>query len=72
VIDLADARTNRLLWRGQSSTNVDRIVDNQQWLEEYIDKAVAKIFDRLPRSPRIAHVDGDRTSHGMGALPRSR
>ena len=48
LIQLVDARTNQLLWRGWSKANVDRIVDNQPWLEEHIDETVAKIFERLP------------------------
>jgi hypothetical protein len=48
VIDLVDARTSDLLWRGWSNTNIDRIVDNQQWLEAHIDDTVAKILERLP------------------------
>ena len=50
VIDLVDAPTGDLLWRGWSTANIDRIVDNQQWLEEHIDETVAKIFERLPSS----------------------
>jgi len=48
MIDLVDARTNDLLWRGWSQSNIDGIVDNQRWLEEQIDETVAKIFERLP------------------------
>ena len=48
LVQLVDARTNQLLWRGWSRANVDRIVDHQQWLEEHIDETVAKIFERLP------------------------
>jgi uncharacterized protein DUF4136 len=53
VIDLVDARTDDLLWRGWSRANIDRLIDNQQWLEEHIDETVAKIFERLP-SPLVA------------------
>jgi hypothetical protein len=48
MIDLVDARTNDLLWRGWSQSNIDGIVDNQRSLEEQIDETVAKIFERLP------------------------
>jgi hypothetical protein len=48
MIDLVDARTSDLLWRGWSQSNIDGIVDNQRWLEDQIDETVAKIFERLP------------------------
>lgn len=51
VIDLVDARTNRLLWRGWAEDAVDRVIDDQDWLEEKIDEAVRRILDRLPRRP---------------------
>ena len=53
VIDLVDARTNNLLWRGWSESNVDGVVDNQRWLEERVDETVADIFRRFP-SRRVA------------------
>lgn len=52
VIDLVDARTNSLLWRGWVEANVDGVVDNQDWMEEQIDEAVLRIFERLPRRSR--------------------
>ena len=52
VIDLVDAPTSDLLWRGWSTANIDRLIDNQQWFEEHIDETVAKIFARLSRPRR--------------------
>ena len=52
MIDLVDARTNSLLWRGWVEADVDGVVDNQHWMEEQIDEAVARIFERLPRTSR--------------------
>jgi len=52
MIDLVDARTNSLLWRGWVEANVDGVVGNQHWMEAQIDEAVARIFDRLPRRNR--------------------
>lgn len=51
VIDLVDTRTNKLVWRGWASDNLDGVIDNQDWLEQKIDQAVVRIMDRLPRSP---------------------
>jgi len=51
VLDLVDARTNKLVWRGWASDNLDGVIDNQDWLEQKIDQAVLKIMERLPKSP---------------------
>jgi Domain of unknown function (DUF4136) len=47
VIDLVDARTSRLVWRGWVE-KVDPVIDNQDWMEETIDWAVAQIMKKLP------------------------
>lgn len=47
VIDLVDARTSRLVWRGWAE-KVDAVIDNQDWMEEAIDMTVAQIMKRLP------------------------
>jgi hypothetical protein len=48
-IDLVDARTKKLVWRGWAESSVDGVIDNQEWMEERIDNAVGKILQRLPR-----------------------
>lgn len=50
TIDLVDARTNRLVWRGWSEGALDGI-DDQSMMEARIDTAVTKILTRLP--PRL-------------------
>jgi len=47
VIDLVDAHTSRLIWRGWVE-NVDPVIDNQDWMEETIDRAVSQIMKKLP------------------------
>jgi hypothetical protein len=49
LIDLVDARTNRLVWRGWAEGSVDGVIDNQEWMEARIDEAVTRILERLPR-----------------------
>jgi hypothetical protein len=49
TIDVVDARANRLVWRGWAEGTVDGVIDNQGWLEQRIDDAVARILARLPR-----------------------
>jgi hypothetical protein len=48
VLDLVDARTNRLIWRGWAEGSFDQVIDDQQGMERAIDRAVARILDRLP------------------------
>jgi hypothetical protein len=47
-VDLVDARADRLVWRGWAEGSVDGVIDNQAWMEQRIDEAVAKILRRLP------------------------
>jgi hypothetical protein len=49
LIDFVDARTNRLLWRGWAEGTIDGVIDDQAWMEQRIDEAVARILERLPR-----------------------
>jgi uncharacterized protein DUF4136 len=47
LIDLLDARTDRLVWRGWVEGSLDGVVDDQDWIEERFDEAVARILRRL-------------------------
>jgi len=47
VIDLVDGRTSRLVWRGWVE-KLNPVIDNQDWMEETIDWAVAQIMKKLP------------------------
>ena len=49
LIDLVDARTNRVVWRGWARGTVDGAIDNQDRMEQRIDAAVMRILERLPR-----------------------
>lgn len=52
VVDLIDAGSKRVIWRGWSDGNVDGLIDNQRWLDEQLDETVKRIFDQLPRRAR--------------------
>jgi hypothetical protein len=54
VVDLVDARTRRLVWRGWAEDSIDGVVDNQAWMEKRVDESVARILKQLPR--RIGRV----------------
>jgi hypothetical protein len=52
MIDFIDTRTQRLAWRGWAEAPFDGVIDDQAWMEETIDKAVARILAKLPTGPR--------------------
>jgi hypothetical protein len=49
LIDLVDPYTDKVIWRGWAEGAMDGVVDNQAWMEATINKAVTRIFERLPR-----------------------
>jgi hypothetical protein len=49
LIDFVDTRTDKLVWRGWAEDSVDAAIDNQQLMEQKVDKAVTRILQRLPR-----------------------
>jgi hypothetical protein len=48
VLDFVDTRTNRVIWRGWAERSMDGVVEDQGWMEETVDEAVARILDKLP------------------------
>ena len=55
LIDVVDARTNRLAWRGWAEGSLDGVIDDQAWMNQKVDEAVTRIMARFPRelSPRL-------------------
>jgi hypothetical protein len=56
LIDIVDGRTSALIWRGWAERSLDRIVDDQAWMNQTIDGAISLIFARLP----VRHLSGGR------------
>lgn len=50
-VDLVDARTGAVVWRGWAEGSLDGAIDDQVWLEARVDEAVRRIMQRLP-APR--------------------
>ena len=48
VVDLLDARTNKIVWSGWSRDNMEGIIDNQEGMERKIGRVVAAMFERIP------------------------
>ncbi len=62
VLDVRDARTNRVVWRSSAQQSVDGLIDNQDWMEKYVEKAVARMLEQFPRAgvPQERPVVGNR------------
>ncbi len=50
MVELIDARSARVVWRGWAEGSFDGMIDNQALLEARVDEAVQKILQRLPRA----------------------
>jgi hypothetical protein len=48
VVDVMDARTNRLVWRGWAQDTVGDSLENQDALAKRIDRAVKSLMTALP------------------------
>lgn len=49
VLDVIDARTNRLIWRGWAQDSVEDALDDQDRMAQKIDDAVSRMLARFPR-----------------------
>jgi hypothetical protein len=49
VLDVLDARTNRLLWRGWAQDAVKGMLNNQDTMARQINEAVARMFAEFPK-----------------------
>jgi hypothetical protein len=49
LIDLVDARTRKLLWRGWANGSMNGVMADQEWMERRVDDSVARILEKLPR-----------------------
>ena len=49
VIDVVDARTSKVVWRGWAQHVMNGVIDNQDRLDKEVDEAVTKMMVLLPR-----------------------
>lgn len=49
LVDVTDARTGALVWRGTADSGLAGVVDNQARMEATIERVVERIVSRLPR-----------------------
>lgn len=49
VVDVVDARTSVLVWRGWAEDGINGAIDNQEWMERKVDRTIARILKTFPR-----------------------
>jgi hypothetical protein len=50
VVDVVDARTNRLIWRGWAQDSLDGVLGNRDRVRHTIEEGVTRMFVSLPPS----------------------
>ena len=50
VLDIIDARSNRLIWRGWARDSVEDVLDDPDQMARMISEAVMRMLQRLPRT----------------------
>ena len=50
VLDVVDAHTSKVVWRGWAQDSVEGVIDNQDRMERQINKGVTEMFKRFPIS----------------------
>lgn len=50
VLDIIDARTNRLIWRGWAQNSVQDMLDDPDTMAATINEAVTRMLQKLPRT----------------------
>ena len=48
LVDIADARTNDVIWRGWASLDLRRALEDPESMRQQIDEAIAKMFESFP------------------------
>ena len=49
LVDLTDARTGSLVWRGVAESGLASVVNSQTRMEETVERIVERMFGKLPR-----------------------
>jgi hypothetical protein len=51
ILDVAETRSKRILWRGWVQTDVDGLLNDQREMEKRIGNSVTKLLAKFPRLP---------------------
>lgn len=60
VVDLIDARTNRLVWRGWAQESLGDMLDNPDHMARRIEEAVSRILAQLPPGVLTSRANSSR------------
>jgi hypothetical protein len=50
VIDIIDARTQRLIWRGWAQDSVEDVLGNRERVRQTVEEGVSRMFSTFPKS----------------------
>ena len=50
VVDVVDARSNKVVWRGWAQDSVEGVIDNQDRMERQLDEAVTRMLEEFPQT----------------------
>jgi hypothetical protein len=53
VLDIMDARTNKIIWRGWAQENLEAFVEDQERMRRHIDEAVARMMKAFPKAATV-------------------
>jgi hypothetical protein len=53
VVDIVDARTNRLVWRGWAQHSVHDMLNDRDTMERKVNEAVTRMLEQLPNGPQL-------------------
>jgi Domain of unknown function (DUF4136) len=51
LVDIADARTNEIIWRGWARLDLDKALNDPGLMAQEIDRAIGKMFESFPIKP---------------------
>lgn len=54
VIDVVDAATDKVVWRGWAQDSVRGLIDDQDRMQRQIERAVSRMFEQFPAGPLVA------------------
>lgn len=50
VVDIVDARSDKVVWRGWAQDSVEGVIDNQDRMERQLDEAVTRMLEEFPQT----------------------
>jgi hypothetical protein len=48
VVDIMNAKTDKLVWRGWAQDNIQGLIDNQEAMRRHIERSVVRMFEQFP------------------------